>query len=1104
MTVMSPRTALRWITCLLSLLLLPPVASAGEGSKKKPAEPDPAALWAGLQLRPIGPAFTGGRIVDIAVHPEDRATWYLAMAAGGVWKTTNAGTTWTPVFDNEGSFSIACITIDPKNPSVVWVGTGENNGQRAAAYGDGVYRSEDGGQSWTRMGLPKSEHIGKIVFDPRDSDTVWVAAQGPLWSPGGERGLYKTTDGGKSWKAVLSISENTGVSDVVLDPRDPDVVYATSWQRRRHVWTFLGGGPESALHKSTDGGATWKKVTTGLPAQEVGRIGLAIAPSAPDVVYAIVEARDGAGGVFRSGDRGATWEKRSSQGTFAAQYYSELFVDPGNPDRIYSMDVFLQVSDDGGRTFRDLGETWKHVDNHAIWIDPTDHRHYLVGSDGGLYESFDRGASWRFHASLPTVQFYKIEVDDSRPFYRVYGGTQDNHTLGGPSRTRSAHGVTNADWEVVITGDGFQPRVDPTNPDIVYAQWQYGFLHRIDRKTGEAALIQPQEGKGEPPLRWNWDSPLLISPHDPKRLWFAANKLFRSDDRGQSWTAVGGDLTRQLDRNQLPVMGRIWSPDTVAKHEATSFYGNIVALDESPRAAGLLYLGTDDGLIHVSEDGGAAWRKIERLPGVPDRTYVAKLLASQHDVGTVYATFDNHKQGDFKPYLLKSTDRGRTWTSIAANLPKDQTVYALAEDHEDPNLLFAGTEFGLFFTQDGGEHWHRLRGGLPTIQVRDLAIQKRENDLVVGTFGRGFWILDDYSPLRRGTPEALKQDGFLFPVKTALLYTPTEELGYRGKAFQGDTYFTAPNPPYGAVFTWYLKDEIRTRRKAREEREKEITEKGEALTYPTRDELRAEAHEEEPALLFTISDADGTILRRLQAPATQGVHRVVWDLRWPPADPASLTTPGMDPNNPYVYIPEGPRVGAGTYRVSLAKRVDGKETPLGEPQTFEVRPLFEPSLGVPADRDAHQKFIREVARLQRATMGTLGTADDVQERIALLHRAALDTPELDPAIGGELRSLEVRLREVHRALIGDTALAARTEQVPTAVLDRLGSLTYQWSVATPPTQTQRNAYDIASAELESALAELKRVVEELRRIEERMEAAGAPWTPGRMPVWPGE
>ncbi|HEX9092604.1 MAG TPA: glycosyl hydrolase, partial [Coriobacteriia bacterium] len=718
-----------------------------------------------------------------------------------MWKTDNGGITFTPVFDGEGSYSIGCVTIDPRNPHVVWVGTGENNAQRSVGYGDGVYKSEDGGKSWKNVGLKASEHIGKILVHPKDSNVVYVAAQGPLWSKGGDRGLYKTTDGGKTWKAVLTVSENTGVSDVVMDPRDPDVLLAAAWQRRRHVFTLIDGGPESAVYKSTDGGESWRKVASGLPKEDMGRIGLAIAPTDPDTVYALVEASAAgkAGGTFRSTNRGESWEKRSDYVPGGPMYYQEIFVDPKDPERLYSMDVFLKVSDDAGKTWRNLGERYKHVDNHAIWIDPDDTGHYLVGCDGGLYESFDRAATWRFFDNLPVAQFYRVDVDDSKPVYYVYGGTQDNNTLGGPSRTLNAHGAANSDWFVTWGGDGFHARIDPTDPNIVYSTLQYGVLGRYDRRSGEAVLIQPQESPGDDPLRWNWDSPLLISPHKATRLYFAAQRVFRSDDRGDSWTPVSGDLTRRIDRNTLEVMGRVWGPDAVAKGASTSFFGNVVSLDESPLVEGLLYAGTDDGLVQVTEDGGKTWRREARFPGVPDMTYVADLFASRFDRDVVYAAFNNHKNGDFKPYLLRSGDRGRTWAPIAAGLPARGSVWTVAEDTSSRDLLFVGTEFGLFCSRDGGKAWVQLKGGVPTIAVRDLAIQKRENDLVVATFGRGFFVLDDLSPLRAAAAADIEKDVVTFPVKKAGAYIPSTPLGLKEKAFMGETYFTAPNPPFGAV-----------------------------------------------------------------------------------------------------------------------------------------------------------------------------------------------------------------------------------------------------------------------------------------------------------------
>ncbi|MCH7705260.1 MAG: glycosyl hydrolase, partial [Planctomycetes bacterium] len=624
--------------------------SEGESGKDKPMS---AGTFAGLKLRSIGPALMSGRVGDFAVNPAKPSQYFVAVCSGGVWKTDNAGTTYKPVFDSQGSYSIGCVTMDPNNPNVVWVGTGENNSQRSVSFGDGVYRTRDGGAHWENMGLKESEHIGMIAIDPRDSDTVYVAAQGPLWRSGGDRGLYKTSDGGKTWDRVLHISDDTGVNEVHMDPRDPDVLYASSYQRRRRVWTLINGGPESAIYKSTDAGATWRKLTHGIPGVDKGRIGMCISPANPDVVYAIIEAADGKGGFFRSTNRGETWEKRNDYMSSSPQYYNEIVCDPIEVDRVYTLDTFMHVTEDGGKTFQRVPRKYRHVDDHALWIDPTDNDHLLVGCDGGIYESYDRGGNWQFKPNLPVTQFYRIGIDDSLPFYYVYGGTQDNNSQGGPSRTKSPAGITNDDWFITVGGDGYQTRVDPTDPNIVYSMWQYGGLIRHDRRSGEIVDIKPLEPPGEKPYIWNWDSPLILSPHDHKRLYFAANRLFRSDDRGDSWTVISDDLSRGLDRNALKIMGKIQNVDAVSKNRSTSIFGNAVALTESPMVEGLLYVGTDDGLIHVTEDAGEHWRKIALFPGVPDMTYVSRLEASQHNADTVYAAFDTPKNGDFKPYFLK-------------------------------------------------------------------------------------------------------------------------------------------------------------------------------------------------------------------------------------------------------------------------------------------------------------------------------------------------------------------------------------------------------------------------------------------------------------------
>jgi photosystem II stability/assembly factor-like uncharacterized protein len=1107
----------RRIALFLALALLVPVLAAAKKSEKKTDEAAAekqlmtADAFRGLALRGIGPALTSGRVGDLAVDPEDPKVYYVAAASGGVWKTVNAGTTWTPVFDDQGSYSIGCVTVDPADPNVVWVGTGENNSQRSVGYGDGVYKSVDGGKSWKNVGLAESEHIGRIVVDPRDSDAVYVAAQGPLWRSGGDRGLYKTRDGGANWELVLEVDEHTGVSDLVFDPRDPDVLYASSYQRRRRVWTLIDGGPGSAIYKSADAGKTWTKLDNGLPKEDMGRIGLAISPADPDVVYAIVEAAGDAGGFFRSADRGATWEKRSDYVSGSPQYYNEIVADPRDVDRVYSMDTFMMVTEDGGATFRQVPQTAMHVDSHALWIDPGDPDHLLVGCDGGVYETFDRGAAWDFKANLPITQFYKGTVDNALPFYNVYGGTQDNFTLGGPSRTRNHHGITNREWRVTLGGDGFAPRVDPENPDVVYSQWQNGGLHRVDLKSGEMLEIAPQTAPGEDPARWNWDSPLIISPHSHTRLYYASQRVYRSDDRGDGWQAVSPDLTRQLDRNTLEVMGRVWSVDAVAKNRSTSFYGNVVSLSESPLVEGLLYAGTDDGLVQVLEPDADGWRKIQStqddegaLRNVPELSYVDHLEASRHDADTVYAAFNDHKSGNFTPYVYKSTDRGATWTSIAGTpdaggLPARGSVYALAEDHGNPDLLFAGTEFGVFFTVDGGGRWIQLRGGMPTIAVRDLEIQRRENDLLAVTFGRGFYILDDYTPLRHVDEASLGREAMLFPVKKAWMYVEAYPLGLRDKSFQGDGFFTAPNPPHGAVFTYYLKDAVETRAEQRKKKEKEIRDEGGNNSYPSWDELRAEDREAPPAIVLTVRDEAGNVVRRLTGPAAAGFHRVAWDLRYPPPDPASLTP--FVPDNPFVEPQRGPMVVPGTYTVSVEKSVDGVSSPLGGPQSFVTEPLGLATLPA-ADKAALLAFQKQAAELQRAVLGTVGVAGETQTRLEHVLVALRDTPAAGLELGARARTLLDQLRDLREELEGDRTIRSRAEPAPPSIASRIGTVVGSWTSTSAPTRTQRDGYAWAEAAFSGVLGKLRVLIGELDQLEQEIEALGAPWTPGRLPQWP--
>jgi photosystem II stability/assembly factor-like uncharacterized protein len=1058
-----------------------------------------ADTFSGLKFRLIGPAVASGRVMSIAVNPKNKFEYYVGVASGGVWKTVNDGTTWTPVFDTEGSYSIGWVTVDPNNPSVAWVGSGESNSQRSVGYGDGIYRSDDGGKSWNNLGLKKSEHIGRMVIDPRDSKVVYVAAEGPLWGPGGDRGLYKSTDAGKNWKAILTVSENTGVVDVAMDPSNPDILYASAYQRRRHVFTLIDGGPESAIYKSTDAGASWNKVKSGLPTVDMGRIGLAVSPADPNIVYATVEAADGKGGIFRSNDKGGTWERRNEFDA-GAMYYSRVVPDPKNVDRIFIMNVELRESLDGGKTLHKVSEVNHHGDNHAIWIDPDDTRHWLMGSDGGMYETWDDAKSWEFKANLPTVQFYDVAIDNALPFYNVCGGTQDNFSWCGPSRTRNLNGIVNSDWYVTTGGDGFRSQVDPIDPNTVYSESQYGVLVRYDKPTGQELVLQPLEGKGEPPLRWNWDSPLIISPHSHTRLYFAANKLFRSDDRGDTWKAISGDLTRQIDRNKLPVMGKVWGPDAVAKNQSTSFYGNIVSLAESPKREGLIYVGTDDGLVQSTNDGGASWTKNEKFPGIPDTTYVSRLAASNHDADTVYAAFDNHKNEDFKPYVLKSTNAGKTWTSIAGDLPENGPVLAFAEDTVNPKLLFAGTEFGAYFTIDGGTHWVRLKGGLPTVAVRDMVIQAREGDLVVATFGRGFYVLDDITPLRQMKADSTEQAAAMYPVKDALLYVERHPLGGPRKGFQGDAFYAAENPPYGAVFTAYFKEKVKTRKEKRQDAEKDAAKKSQTLPYPSHDDLRAEDQEEKPEVYFTVYDESGAPIRRVEGATDSGFQRAAWDLRYP-AGQIPKKSDGDEDFFPDA-VDQGPLVLAGTYSVRMFERIGGAVTEIGTPQPFKVATEGSASMNA-ADRTAQEEFLRKVTRLYRAVSGALHTAEDVESRLKKMREALRETPAAEQKLAAVADAIQQRDRDILRALRGDVEIARRSEAVPTSLGDRVNSIMEgeRFSLA-KPTQTNIDSYSVAASEFGDELAKLHTLVEsDLTKLEKDMEDAGAPWTPGRVPEW---
>jgi photosystem II stability/assembly factor-like uncharacterized protein len=1083
-----------------------PGAPAAKGAAARTPAPAPTAparlvteaALAGLAFRGIGPAIMSGRISDIAIHPKNRHVWYVTVGSGGVWKTENAGTTWTPVFDGQGSYSIGCVTIDPSTPDTIWVGTGENVSGRHVGIGDGVYKSLNGGKTWANMGLRQSEHVARILVDPRGSNVLYVAAEGPLWSSGGERGLYKSTDGGATWTLSLEINKDTGVASAAFDPSNPDILYAAAYQRRRSVAAFMGGGPDSGIYKSSDAGKTWRKLTVGLPTGDMGKIGLAVSPIDPRVIYATVEASPDERGFYRSTDRGESWEKRNSyiSGGTGPHYYQEIFADPNRFDRVYQMDPAMQVTDDGGKTWRRVGEKNKHGDNHAMAFVAGDPDYILNGSDGGVYESRDGGKTWRFFENLPLTQFYKLALDHDRPFYNVHGGTQDNGTQMGPSRTLNAHGISNADWVITYGADGYACAVDPTDPNIVYVEWQEGNLLRYDRRSRETVYISPAPAAGDAPLRFNWDSPVIVSPHAHTRIYYASQYVWRSDDRGDSWTKISPDLTRNIFRLEQPIMGRTWSADALWDHGAMSMFSTVTTLSESPVVEGLIYAGTDDGLIQVTEDGGKTWRRIEKLPGVPDAFFVNEIKASRLEKDAVFVAVDSHKTGDYTPYLLRSDDRGRTWRSIAGDLPSRGWVWSVVQDHVRKELLFAGTEYGIYATVDGGGRWVKLTGGLPTIAFRDLEIQERENDLVGASFGRSFYVLDDYSPLRQVGEEALAKEALLFPVKKALMYISQTPIGDAEKGMYGETYFTAPNPPFGAVFTYYLKDGLKTAAEARRDREKAALKDGKPVMFPGWDALRAEDGEDKPAIVITVSDQAGQVVRQLTGPVGSGLHRVAWDLRYPPVDPTVLEEPQRES---WEWAPKGPLVVPGTFTVSIAKRAGGVTTPLASPQTFTVESLQLATLAE-KDRQALLAFQQQAGALQRAMMGTAAAANEALQNLRYMKKAAGDTPKLDAAVAADIAALERRLRAALATLTGDRVVRRRSEASLPSLMDRVNA---QLGSTSPITATVRRDYDIAAGGFERLLEEMRALIEgDLRKIGERLEAAGAPWTPGRaVPRW---
>ena len=1046
---------------------------------------------AGLQFRSIGPALTGGRVIDVAVNPQDHSEYFIASGSGSLWKTMNNGITFAPAFDNQKSYAIGCISIDPSNPNIIWVGTGENSNHYNVAYGDGVYKSEDGGKSWKNMGIKASEHIGGIAIDPKNLNQVYVAAMGSLRKEGGERGVFKTTDGGKSWSNVLFISKYTGCYEVHMDPRFPNIIYAVADQRMRNLYTGVSGGPESGIYRSTDYGITWDKMTSGLPAEDVGRIGLSVSPVNPDILFAIVESKKEQG-VYRSSDRGVSWTKQSSYVSAYAFYFQKLFCDTKDADRIYSMDILIKVSKDGGKSWTNLGEKYKHVDNHALWIDPDNNRHLISGCDGGVYETYDQGKNWDFKSNIPIAEVYKVTTDNQTPFYNVYIGTQDNNSLGGPSRTINSGGITNQDWVFTLAGDGFQTQVDWKDPNTIYAESQNGGLVRVNKITGEKLDIKPYD-LNDTAYRFDWDAALLISEHNNNRLYFGSNKLFRTDNQGNSWKEISPDLTRGVPENYQKLMGRSWSVDEMVNKSSMA---QIATIAESPLDENILYTGSGDGLIYYTNNGGQSWLKSSSVSGLPEYARVHQIIASRFNKLVAYAACHNFSDGDYRPYLYKTTDGGKSWFSINANLPSTGSTYTIAEDHVNADLLFVGTQFGVFYTNTGGKEWIPLKNGLPVISVMDLKIQRYENDLVVSTFGRGVYILDDYSPLRQLSKETLQKDGYIFPVKDALMFIPAVPFGFNGIAFMGARFFAVPNPEVGAVFTYYIKEEYKSLKEKRRDIEKEKQKKGEDIDFPSYSTLKKESDQPESFLLFTITDENGNPVRKIKTDIKKGVNRIVWDFRYNPFSPVSLVPfddsfPWNEPDKGYMAMP-------GKYTVSLSKFEDGKFTELVASKVFYCKRLYNSNISG-KDKNALDEFNKKVAELTRNISASDAWRAELVSKITHFKKAALESEKVPSDTYTRILTAELNLEDLNRKLNGDQLRGKYEGVIPTSIKQRIDIISSGlWSTTSAPTETFNQNFEVVKNKYNELSASLKPIGEEIRQIEMILDKYGAPYTPGRI------
>ncbi len=868
-------TNLLWLQLMVAALL------CAQG-----AQPQTESILGALRWREIGPAVVGGRIDDITAVESNPDIIYVGTASGGLWKSVDGALTWKPVFEKEGAMSIGAVAVAPSDASVVWAGTGEANNRQSSSWGDGVYKSTDAGETWTNMGLRDTQHIGRVVIDPRNPAVVYVAALGHLWGANEERGLYKTVDAGKTWTRVLYINPDTGVVDVKLDPESPDTIYAAAYQRRRTAFGFNGGGPNSAMYKSTDGGATWKKLTKGLPytdGGDTGRIGIAVYRKNPRIVYA--EVQHAKGGLYRSEDHGETWTKMSSADP-NPPYFSNLYIDPNNDLRIWIAALQgsgemsgVAYSQDGGKTFiADWGLN-VHPDFHAMWIDPANSGHIFIGVDGGLYVTRDGGVDWEHLNQIAIGQAYQVGYDMAQP-YHVCAGFQDNGSVCGPTTTRNRTGILNSDWLTVLGGDGFHSQPDQADPNLVYVESQDGSLLRLNIRTHEWANIVPQPKPGQEPYRFEWNTPIIISAHDPKTIYFGAQFLFKSTDRGDSWTVISPDLTTGVDRNKLPIMGKLPQDHILSRNYGVTWYPCITRISESPVDPNVLWVGTQDGNLQVTRDGGKSWNNAaERVPDVPKGTYVSGIEASRLGPGAAYVVFDDHRSNDFGVYVYLTTDYGQTWQSVTGNLPRNTgTAHVIREDPRNHDLLFVGTEFGAYVSSDRGKQWTLFGNNLPMVRVDDIKIHPREHDLILATHGRALWVLDDITPLEQSGSESANADLSLFDIRPAFEWRIFDERSGQ----EGEKPFAGPNPPYGALISYALKQAPKEK------------------------------------VVITVLDGKGKVVRTFDGTGNAGINRVHWDLRYStPLEPTPEQQWAMAEGFFYRVV-KGPLVDPGEYTVRVA------------------------------------------------------------------------------------------------------------------------------------------------------------------------------------------